>query len=81
MWISYGYERANIMSEPHKPVGAIFDAAIELPAGRRDAYLDTACGGDAALRQRIEALLRAHELAGTFMGSLAVTSQRETPAN
>ena len=66
------------MSEPYKPVGAIFDAAIELPTERRAAYLDTACGGDQALRQRVEALLRAHELAGTFMGSPAVTPQRET---
>jgi eukaryotic-like serine/threonine-protein kinase len=66
------------MSEPNKPVGAIFDAAIELPTERRAGYLDTACGGDDTLRQRVEALLRAHELAGTFMGTLAVTSQRET---
>jgi serine/threonine protein kinase/WD40 repeat protein len=66
------------MSEPHKPVGAIFDAAIELPTERRAAYLDTACGGDDPLRQRVEALLRSHELAGTFMESPAVISQCET---
>jgi eukaryotic-like serine/threonine-protein kinase len=66
------------MNESHKPVGTIFDAAIELPAECRATYLDTACVGDALLRQRVEALLRAHELAGTFMGSPAVTSQPET---
>jgi serine/threonine protein kinase/WD40 repeat protein len=66
------------MSEPNKPVGAIFDAAIELPPERRTAYLATACAGDDALRQRVEALLRAHELAGTFMNSPAQPLKRET---
>ena len=60
------------MSEPAKAVGAIFDAAIELPPERRAAYVQEACGGDEALRQRVEALLRAHESAGTFMDNLAV---------
>jgi eukaryotic-like serine/threonine-protein kinase len=66
------------MSEPHKPVGAIFDAAIELPPERRVAYLDTACAGDDALRQRVEALILAHELAGTFMDSPAQQLKPET---
>ncbi len=59
------------MSEPHKPAGAIFDAAIELPPEQRDAYVQEACAGDDSLRQRLEALLRAHKLAGTFMDSPA----------
>jgi WD40 repeat protein len=33
----------------------------------RAAYLDEACAGDAALRQRVEALLRSHERAGEFL--------------
>jgi hypothetical protein len=65
------------MSEAHKPAGAIFDAAIELPPERRAAYLLEACAGDDSLRQRVEALLRAHELAGTFMDSPAA-AKRET---
>ncbi len=67
------------MSEPHKPVGAIFDAAIELPPERRAAYLHEACGGDDSLRQRVEALLRAHESAEAFMDRPAVELRRETP--
>ena len=63
------------MSEPHKPVGAIFDAAIELPPERRAAYLQEACAGDDALRQRVEALLRAHESAQAFMDRPAVRAQ------
>jgi eukaryotic-like serine/threonine-protein kinase len=66
------------MSESHLPVGAIFEAAIELPVDRRAAYLQAACAGDEALRQRVEDLLRAHEMAGTFMGSMAVVSKSET---
>jgi serine/threonine protein kinase len=31
------------------------------------AYLDEACGGDTALRQRVEALLASHEQAGSFL--------------
>src|SRR6266487_739023 len=66
------------MNEPHKSVGAIFDAAIELPPERRAAHVQEACAGDDALRQRVEALLRAHESAETFMDSPAVSSRGET---
>jgi serine/threonine protein kinase/WD40 repeat protein len=36
----------------------------------RTAYLDQACAGDPSLRERVEALLRSHETAGSFTGSL-----------
>jgi hypothetical protein len=43
----------------------IFLAAIDLPdPAARAAFLDRACGGDAALRERVEALLTAHAGAG-----------------
>ncbi len=42
-------------------VESIFAAAVARPAEERLAYLDQACGGDVALRQRVEALLKAHE--------------------
>src|SRR5262245_30554699 len=47
----------------------IFMAAVEksMPE-QRAAFLDEACAGDAALRERIEALLRSHEEAGSFLG-------------
>src|SRR5258708_20126138 len=66
------------MNEPQKPVAAIFDATIELPPERRAAYVLAACAGEDLLRQRVEALLRAHDSAGTFMDSLAVHPRRET---
>jgi serine/threonine protein kinase len=55
------------MSDFHKSAGAIFDAAIELPPEQRPAFLQSACAGDDILRQQVEALLNAHESAGTFM--------------
>ncbi len=46
----------------------IFTEALQKPdpAGR-SAYLDATCGGDAALRRRVEALLAAHEAGGSFL--------------
>jgi serine/threonine protein kinase/tetratricopeptide (TPR) repeat protein len=46
----------------------LFHQALGKPAGERPAFLEQACGGDAALRQRLEALLQAHEHPGSFMG-------------
>src|SRR5207244_4274100 len=50
----------------------VFEAALELSPESRFAYLDGACGGDAALRQRLEALLGKHERAGSFLEEPAV---------
>jgi eukaryotic-like serine/threonine-protein kinase len=46
----------------------IFLAALDIadPAGR-SAYLERACGGDAALRRQVEALLAAHRREGSFL--------------
>ena len=55
------------MSEPVHPEVAVLNAALELPPGQRGAYLDQACAGDVALRQQVEALLRAHEHAEGFL--------------
>ncbi|MGA2247024.1 MAG: protein kinase [Verrucomicrobiota bacterium] len=57
----------NDMRAPQEQAGAIFDAALDLPTEQRIAFLEKACGGDARLRQRVQALLRAHEAAGPFM--------------
>src|SRR6516162_1565451 len=38
---------------------------------QRSAFLDTACAGDDALRQRVEALLNSHIGAGSFLSKLA----------
>ena len=56
----------------------IFATALEKsnPA-ERTAFLDAACAGDARLRQRVAALLRAHEAAGTFLEPLPFGSPSE----
>jgi hypothetical protein len=50
----------------------VCDPALELPPEDSAAYLDGVCGGDAALRQRLEALLRQHDQAGAFLERPAV---------
>src|SRR6476659_10025812 len=51
----------------------IFLSALDIadPA-ERTAYLDRACGGDAALRQQVEALLAAHDRSGLFLNEPAL---------
>src|SRR5690242_2484034 len=49
-------------------IEAIFAEAIGQPAGdARAAYVASACGDDARLRRRVEALIKAHENAGSFL--------------
>jgi eukaryotic-like serine/threonine-protein kinase len=49
---------------------AIFNEALDrTDAVERAAYLDKACGADAALRERIEKLLRAHDEAEGFLSN------------
>src|SRR5690348_1659108 len=46
----------------------IFQAALEKQNPEEQAaYLEQACAGDAPLRQRVEALLKAHAAAGRFL--------------
>ena len=47
--------------------GDIFDAALARKGDDREIYLLSACGDNVALRQRVEALLRAHAAAGGFL--------------
>src|SRR6478672_7551248 len=51
---------------------SIFNEALDRgdPAAR-SAYLDEACAGDLALRERVEALLTSHAVADNFLGKLA----------
>ncbi|MBI3462633.1 MAG: serine/threonine protein kinase, partial [Planctomycetes bacterium] len=57
------------MNVSSNPAREIFIAAVKLVPGERCAYLDQACAGDAELRNRVDALLRAHEEAGSFAES------------
>ncbi len=46
---------------------AIFLAAIEKDGPERATYLESACAADSALRQRVEAMLHAHEASGELL--------------
>lgn len=62
---------------------AIFIAALDRePGAERSAYLDSACGGRADLRRRVEALLAAHERADEVLGHAPApaTAESETVA-
>jgi WD40 repeat protein len=52
--------RKQSMVPPPSPEQTIFTDVLALAATERGAFLDCACGGNAALRSRIEALLAAH---------------------
>ncbi|MGA9451799.1 MAG: serine/threonine-protein kinase [Verrucomicrobiia bacterium] len=64
-------ESQSAMPSPQKHEEALFRAAVELPPDKRSAFLDAVCEGNAALRQRLEALLAAHEPAREFVNSPA----------
>lgn len=51
-------------------LGGILLSAVERTPEERRKYLDRVCVGDASLRREVETLLRAHEEAGSFLGTL-----------
>src|SRR5262245_56372130 len=60
------------MSVDPKRVETVFADALGKPAAERAAFLLSACGDDAFLRQRVEALLRAHAASDGFLDAPAV---------
>jgi len=58
------------MSSPQwQKIEEIFEAVVDLPAAKRDAYLAEVCGADENLRREIEQLLSADEHASDFIES------------
>jgi serine/threonine protein kinase len=66
------------MSESNQREQHLFSEALLVPPGERARFLDEACGTDAALRGRIDALLRAHDAAGDFMDTPASPGAAES---
>jgi formylglycine-generating enzyme required for sulfatase activity len=62
----------------HQRVTELFLAASELPDGRRAAFLETACAGDAELAREVRSLLEADGAADDF---LTRSAQEATHAN
>src|SRR5450631_2508091 len=72
------------MTNPPDRELAVFSAVRQLPVRERGAFLDEACAGDSALRQRVEELLQAGDEAGAFLESPAAIPPEGTarlPAN
>src|SRR4051812_6591719 len=47
----------------------LFNAALDVEAAERHAFIADRCGGDAPLRDHVESLVAAHENAGPFLAS------------
>jgi eukaryotic-like serine/threonine-protein kinase len=61
---------ARLTPENWARIESVFEAAIELPAGRRREYLDQACCGDLALRAEVEVLLKVEQAASGSLESV-----------
>jgi tetratricopeptide (TPR) repeat protein/predicted Ser/Thr protein kinase len=57
----------GVTLERWKQIEAVFQQALELPAGERPAFFDKTCNGDEELRREVESLLDAHAGAGNFL--------------
>ena len=79
------------MPEPADRIESLFAAAVALPPGEREAYLERECSGDPALSDRLLALLKAHDRAGHVIdrpvdvdpdqtAGYAPTSEQNNPA-
>jgi eukaryotic-like serine/threonine-protein kinase len=58
--------------ERWRQLDKLFHSALDHKPAERAAFLDEACGGDMTLRKHLEALLAAHEEAGSFIESPAM---------
>jgi len=61
-------------AEHRKDEEAIYYAAVSKPPEERKAYIEAACGDDAELLARVEALLKAHEIDDSFLKKPALCS-------
>src|SRR6266508_6041528 len=59
----------------------LFHSALERAPEERAALLDESCGGDQSLRKEVEALLAAHEEAGSFIESPALEVEARSLAD
>jgi eukaryotic-like serine/threonine-protein kinase len=64
-----------VIDERWPRVKALFQAAVERPAGERDAFLAAETGDDAALRFEVESLLTSDTSNAGFLDRLPVTSE------
>ena len=64
-------------SDRWQQIEKLFYAALEVEPGRRSAFLDQACGGDAALRAEVESLLECSERPLDFLEETVQSAARQ----
>jgi eukaryotic-like serine/threonine-protein kinase len=69
------------MSERAAKLEAIFEAALDLPAAERAAYVAGACGGDVDLQEQVERLLGNLDRAGKFLAATDWPMTDGTPSD
>ncbi len=62
--------------ERWKKIESVFEAALEVPADHRQAFIQEACGGDEAMSREVEALLTHDQAAADFIEAPAVPGAR-----
>ena len=67
--------------ERWRELDRLFNAALQCEPAARPAFLDEACAGDKGLRKEIEALLVAHQEAGSFIESPALEVEAQLLAD
>ncbi len=60
--------------EEWQKISALFEQVLEMPVTEREAFLDTACTDNAALRSELDSLLAAHEEEDTFLDQMDASS-------
>ncbi len=68
------------MPETADRIESLFAGAVALPHEERGAYLERECSGDPAVRERVMALLRAHDCAGHVIDRPVNGDQGQTAA-
>src|SRR5437868_11333878 len=58
--------------ERWKQIEEVFQSALDLPESERGGFIASACAGDDALREQVEALVAQYEQAGDFIEAPAV---------
>ncbi len=68
-------------SEQWQEINLLFHSALDRGPGQRAAFLDQACAGDESLRKEVDALIAAHDQAGSFIEAPAFAVAAEMLAD
>ena len=74
----YKQMNPSSMPSPEEREAALFALALEKPLTERPVFLQAVCGKDNVLRQRLEALLAAHDQPDELLGDAVATAKVKT---